>query len=342
MVAANRAFQYGGALFGEGGALAELVNVTLSNDSAQSYRAAYFSNWQELTVVNTIIWNCRGRGSVLASSADCRVTVHHSDIDSGQEAFYMAGDGELVWGEGNLDQDPLFYDADAGDYRLPEASPCVDAGDPDSPPDPDSSRADIGALPYYHTRTLLLGRVRDSVTRQPLDSAMVIADYGPVARTNREGLWSIREARINGPFSLTASYAGFIDSTRQNIHLELGDTLTVDFGLLRPVFDPTPSEVLDEVAPDSSVEVGLSVRNDGNWPLNWQVHRSSRGEPNEPWSVTDRINLSPIVGNFRVLGAVFAEEELFITAGGGDTNYVYVLSRDGQFQRRFPQFTESM
>ena len=44
--------------------------------------------------------------------------------------------------------DPLFADTTNHDFSLLEGSPCIDAGDPESPLDPDSTRADIGALFY--------------------------------------------------------------------------------------------------------------------------------------------------------------------------------------------------
>ena len=51
---------------------------------------------------------------------------------------------------GNIFLDPLFY-ATSGDsaFYLDGESPCIDAGDPESPLDPDNTVADIGAY-YFH------------------------------------------------------------------------------------------------------------------------------------------------------------------------------------------------
>ena len=51
-------------------------------------------------------------------------------------------------GNGNIIGDPLFINPDNMDFSLTEASPAIDAGNPNSPPDPDGTRADIGAIPY--------------------------------------------------------------------------------------------------------------------------------------------------------------------------------------------------
>lgn len=50
-------------------------------------------------------------------------------------------------GLGNFTADPLFVDAGTN-YRLQSASPCIDAGDPASPLDPDGTRADVGAFAF--------------------------------------------------------------------------------------------------------------------------------------------------------------------------------------------------
>ncbi len=50
---------------------------------------------------------------------------------------------------GNLFMDPLLVDPGNGDFHLLEESPCIDAGHPNAPYDPDSTIADIGAL-YFN------------------------------------------------------------------------------------------------------------------------------------------------------------------------------------------------
>ncbi|MCA8959853.1 MAG: hypothetical protein KDC38_05045, partial [Planctomycetes bacterium] len=80
-------------------------------------------------VRNSIIWG-NGPGHFVGSPP----TVGFSDVEGGFAGF------------GNIDVDPQFRDPDAGDYRLLPSSPCIDAGDPASPPDPDGSIADMGAF----------------------------------------------------------------------------------------------------------------------------------------------------------------------------------------------------
>jgi len=53
-------------------------------------------------------------------------------------------------GEGNIDADPQFTDSENVDFTLQPSSPCIDAGDPTSDLDPDGTRADMGAYPFYH------------------------------------------------------------------------------------------------------------------------------------------------------------------------------------------------
>ena len=99
-----------------------------------------YSNTLNTCVVNTIVWN--NSPDEIAET----LTITYSDIQGG-------------WaGTGNIDADPLFADPANGDYHITWAnfpipdetkSPCIDAGDPSSPYDPDETIADIGAF-YFN------------------------------------------------------------------------------------------------------------------------------------------------------------------------------------------------
>jgi hypothetical protein len=73
-------------------------------------------------IANTIAW---GNGS---SDSD-QITIN-SDNDPLLSSSVTYCDVQGGWsGDGNIDADPLFADAPAGDYRLLASSPCIDAGD---------------------------------------------------------------------------------------------------------------------------------------------------------------------------------------------------------------------
>jgi hypothetical protein len=54
----------------------------------------------------------------------------------------------------NIFLDPMFVDSANGDFHLQATSPCIDAGDPNSPLDPDSTIADIGAFYFDQTQAV--------------------------------------------------------------------------------------------------------------------------------------------------------------------------------------------
>jgi len=51
-------------------------------------------------------------------------------------------------GDGIFEADPKFVSISRRDFHLQPDSPLIDAGDPESPNDPDSSRADVGVYPF--------------------------------------------------------------------------------------------------------------------------------------------------------------------------------------------------
>jgi hypothetical protein len=103
------------------------------------------------TVTNSIVWaNVAPQGREISAEDAGTVTVTHSNVAGGQTGVNIERSCTLIWGEGNIDADPLFVDTNNEDFHLKSkagrwdpnsrswvkddvTSPCIDAGDPLSP-----------------------------------------------------------------------------------------------------------------------------------------------------------------------------------------------------------------
>ena len=132
----------GGGIFCYDNSSPSLTNVTISENMTNGNSGGIYCYDSNPSLLNCILWNDSPEEIYVASGS---VTATYSDIQGG-------------WtGIGNIDADPLFADPQNEDFHLTWAnfplpdstmSPCIDAGDPSSPLDPDGTISDMGA--YYY------------------------------------------------------------------------------------------------------------------------------------------------------------------------------------------------
>ena len=143
---------------GGGGGLAcvrstiNLCNNTIANNS-DGPGGGMWTRLGQTTMRNNIFWgNISHLGMQIYAEQETIAVAEYNDIQGG-------------WpGVGNIDADPLFADTANGDFHLTwtgypandsSKSPCIDTGDPSSPLDPDTTRADIGAL-FFDRRLMAI------------------------------------------------------------------------------------------------------------------------------------------------------------------------------------------
>ena len=120
----------------------EINGCTIVGNHAASQGGAVVYREEVGRVTNSIVWdNTSESGSqiVVACDSDEPVVIQYSDIQGGAAGVAVSESSVLAWLDGNLDMDPQFKDPgqraesgvwQAGDNRLLDMSPCINAGDP--------------------------------------------------------------------------------------------------------------------------------------------------------------------------------------------------------------------
>ncbi|UCG48401.1 MAG: right-handed parallel beta-helix repeat-containing protein, partial [Phycisphaerales bacterium] len=177
----NRAWQ-GGGMYGYGGS-AELLNCTFSGNRAVRGGGLY------CRMEDTKLWNCIVRGNTAEKGSElyfayfekeATLEIRYTDIRRSENHVAFEPFNTLIWGEGNIDEDPMFaapgHWTDGGewvdgDYRLSAGSPCINAGDPASEFEADATdaagmprvigeRVEMGAYEFNHRPVADAGRDR--------------------------------------------------------------------------------------------------------------------------------------------------------------------------------------
>ena len=126
-----------------------IANCTVINNVSNGAGGGLWCNQSNVAISNSIFWNNRafGDGMQIGVLSPATLSVNYSDVQGGQPAVQTSGN--LIWGAGNLDVDPLLADPNNGDYHLlsmrgrywpqfdiwvldEHHSPAIDAGDSDT------------------------------------------------------------------------------------------------------------------------------------------------------------------------------------------------------------------
>ncbi len=336
LIARNSTVQYASGIYIHNGSFPRLINCTLSgNRSENELQLIYMTSNSQMTISNSIITDNQPNE---IHNFQSTLEISYSYLQGGEDNI----EGNFDWGEGNIDEDPLLIDIDEGDYHLSEDSPCIDTGDPESPEDPDGTRADMGAFPFQHIPIVIEGIVFDALSESPIENAKIETSYGISFFTGEDGFYHIPMIRYLD-LALTASMEYYYDSTRADFELEDVDTLTVNFGLKHAELIPSEEEFTTELEIGDSASFDFSIRNDGDGLLEWSVSPGMR-DAVAPWQLRETISVGDIVDDPRVSGVVLVDDQYYLSGGGSsarDDNFIYVLSRDGELLDSYHQLGQS-
>lgn len=334
--------------FGGGGvvsyALASpvLKNVTITdNDSL----AILLIN-ADITILNLITWNDPIAGWASDEGHQPIINIDYCDVEGGRNNIR----GPTVnWGQGNIDNDPMFIDPANRDYTISANSPCKDTGDPNEPNDLDGSRSDMGyggmaQLSLF--TTAVSGQVFDSETGLPIPEAMLAISCDETAFrcslfADSSGAWTIPYFPMIDSVAtveLGVSAAGYLPQTIE-VEVSSLDSNWVETNLDHADFIISEDSLFAYVDTGGTAEILACITNGGNGPLSWRaVCGPSGSEGTKPWTTRQDIPAELITGNQVIQGVAF-DGESFYCAGftGNDSNMISQISRAGVLLSSFLQ-----
>ena len=132
----NSAGHEGGGIMVHAGSDATIINCTFSGNVSGTWQGGggiYLHGNSHATVVNSVLWHNYRNGNeqeiwFCSIGERCELTISYTDVEGGRDGIVTNNNGDVNWGEGNIDEDPLFADPDEDDYQLTADSPCIDSG----------------------------------------------------------------------------------------------------------------------------------------------------------------------------------------------------------------------
>jgi len=248
--------------FGDGGGIAlkmssaNILNNTITENTVDpvhgSGTAIYLSISSTAEIKNTILWanNPQNYAEIVGDS----VIVSYCDIQNGFP------------GTGNLCQDPLFENPANENYNLTLQSPCINAGDPSSPYDPDDTIADVGYnyfdMSDYGTIT---GTVFLSGGYGNIENVLINCGV-ETTNPNENGFYFFN--LLPGIYDLTASLTGYETAYLNNIGVFQGQiTSNIDM-ILNFIYTNVIIHIIQDGTGDfTTIQEGIEAAIDGDTVL---------------------------------------------------------------------------
>jgi len=188
----------------------------------------------------------------------------------------------------------------------------------------------------------LYGVVTDAANEQPIEGAVIaINDYGYSDISDAEGNYSL-DSLPAWTYDLTVSKTDYLTEHPADVEVANGVEVERNFALLHAEFNADPAELPLQMPANHQREELLTISNIGNGPLTWALDLIyAEGVETPPWDLRLSLAAGDTVNDNRVTGVVYADGNYYVAGGQHDVNNVYVLNREGEYQRRFPQLGTS-
>lgn len=110
------------------------INCSFTGNTSNYGSALKVGGGGTADATNCIFWGNSNTQIALTdnNSLGGTLTVEYCDVQNGIDSIEISPLSTLNWGDGNIDQNPVFVNQGDNPYQISDSSPCIDAGTPDT------------------------------------------------------------------------------------------------------------------------------------------------------------------------------------------------------------------
>lgn len=192
----------------------------------------------------------------------------------------------------------------------------------------------------------IVGTVTDSTDGEPMQLVDVHLVGSQTTETTDERGEFYFDDLPAGTYRLSVGVDDYLPYLSNDLAILPDQELVCDISMLHALCNPDRRQIDLETTPDTVENVLISIRNDGNGPLDFSIAKRfplGGGGDWDRWDRIFRIDAAELCGDDRLQGVAFDGENFYVTGGdnGDGLGKVFVFSPAGEYIRSFDQFRES-
>ncbi len=187
----------------------------------------------------------------------------------------------------------------------------------------------------------LSGTITDPATENPIEGALLTVERFDFEAVSDEDGEYIFEEIPEWIYTINIQAEDYLPQRIEEVEVIEDEVTVLDLELLHSICDLSIENIVEELDVNEEIEVDFTLTNPGNGPLTWAANLVfPEGMDADPWELRVDVPGGVITEDSRIQGAVFLNDNFYLSGANNRDPVMYVLNRDQDLVGQYGQLGE--